>query len=476
MARPELNNFPIFFTLLEPFEEMKYLTTRPDKALPPPLILDQPFADANHAVVFVSDRTDNHPIIVTFSKSTRKHYIWTYSKISQTTDEKVPYVPNKKSRRESSLELERVWSGEPEQTSALSYCYTAQMKSPISLQLLWSEPSASQADNVFISHDLRGNEVLCFLFKATKTLYGFDIAYSQNNLGKSKQVLKTEGIAAIPIKAIRKDLVDILVLKPNSTLQLQVAGQVELECTLSTKILDVAKPPEMPHTPSRSHPIFSSTPCSDSDMDMDMDMSMDISHDMSFDENPTLFRDPGNVHVVDIQDQVSSRVNLMLSDSSVVRVALDFIPKSMLVRRCLKALSCALPIDTYSTFLAHYLTLQYGNMQAVMTNGIHSLLICFISVKQNFPLEHLLKSAQSSQILLVTQNRTRRMTGSFCLARSITRGSTKISKHIWVILVYPFYRSTNILGFMRNPEDCTLLIQWYPAFRTYSHKCFLLFT
>ncbi|KAK9766803.1 Anaphase-promoting complex subunit 1 [Basidiobolus ranarum] len=364
LARPELNHFPIFFTLLEPFEEMKYLTTRSDKTLPPPLIQDQPFTDMNHVVVFANDKPDNRPIIVTFSKLTKQHYIWTYNRFSESIDEKVPYLPNKKNRRESTLELERVWSGEPEQTSALSYSYTAQMKSPISLQLLWSEPSFSQADNVFICHDLKGNEVLCFLLKASGSLLGFDIDFSQKNLGKSKQVLRTEGIAAIPVKSIRKELVDILVLKANHTLQLQVAGQIELECTFSSDVLNSATP-EMPCTPSRGHlaaPMFSSTPCSDSDIDMDV--SMDISHDMSFNEEPSLFDAQQSLYVKSIQDEVSNRVNLVLSDSSMVRVALDFVPNSMLVRRCLEALSCALPTATYSNFLAHYLKLQYGNIAA----------------------------------------------------------------------------------------------------------------
>ncbi|CAJ0745499.1 1491_t:CDS:10 [Entrophospora sp. SA101] len=63
--------------------------------------------------------------------------------------------------------------------------------------------------------------------------------------------------------------------------------------------------------------------------------------------------------IIDIQDNVLHRVNIVLNNHVCLRADLNFIPNSLLVRNCLEALSYALPTKIFFIFKARYLTYQF---------------------------------------------------------------------------------------------------------------------
>ncbi|CAG8757610.1 2314_t:CDS:2, partial [Funneliformis caledonium] len=101
---------------------------------------------------------------------------------------------------------------------------------------------------------------------------------------------------------------------------------------------------------------------------------------------------PLNSNVCDLKDRVRHRVNFAFQNHALLRVDLNFVPRSNLVRKCLEILSYALPVELYYNFKARYLCYQYTKDNDVKSasrrneweNFVISLLSFFpFSVKSN---------------------------------------------------------------------------------------------
>ncbi|CAG8433353.1 1562_t:CDS:10 [Diversispora eburnea] len=64
--------------------------------------------------------------------------------------------------------------------------------------------------------------------------------------------------------------------------------------------------------------------------------------------------------ITELRDWVHNRTNLVFFNNKIVRISLNFIPSSKLVRSCLEALSFALPTNLFFEFKAEYMLFQYG--------------------------------------------------------------------------------------------------------------------
>jgi anaphase-promoting complex subunit 1 len=76
-----------------------------------------------------------------------------------------------------------------------------------------------------------------------------------------------------------------------------------------------------------------------------------------------------NSNIFDLKDNVRHRINLVISDNILLRIDLNFIPKSKIVRKCLDALSFALPTGFYYNLKAQYLCYQYAKEDDVRSES-----------------------------------------------------------------------------------------------------------
>lgn len=76
-----------------------------------------------------------------------------------------------------------------------------------------------------------------------------------------------------------------------------------------------------------------------------------------------------NSNIFDLKDNVRHRVNLVISNNLLLRIDLNFIPKSKIVRKCLDALSFVLPIELYYNLKAQYLGYQYAKENDVRSES-----------------------------------------------------------------------------------------------------------
>lgn len=218
--------------------------------------------------------------------------------------------------------------------------------------MFYFKRNLAAGSSVFIAHNIKGSEVLCIFKKSQRILVGLDIL--RDNTGvKITKAFQREAIAAVPVCATRQNLCDILLLQPDGAMQLWIGLQdVWIPCTMPNDFHAMHETDTKSTKRRRGSWTEEREPSS-------RHLPVAPKHIL---EPRSLFRSPSRAfRVVDIKDAVDNRFNIVLSSDTVFRVFVNFVPRSMLVRSCIAALSYAMPSDLFFNFHVRFLEYEYGH-------------------------------------------------------------------------------------------------------------------
>ncbi|KAF0515978.1 putative Anaphase-promoting complex subunit 1 [Gigaspora margarita] len=327
---------PTLYSLLDPLEEIKPISIV-NEIIHNGINLSikgmtRPFSDINDIVVYVNDRgQDGSPILVTLNRITLRHSIYKYITIKEDS---------LKAKSEDIFDLK----------------IKPDVNADIFLELVWTEPTAQitrfEETSVFIAHGLDGHEILCIFTSSTKNFVALDInVYSHGFKVYPKFVLNVD--AAVPVLATRSRNYDILFVRGGSfsTLELWIGYDKHIPLNLNCEIIKTEYQLESYVGEckglqiDKNDPKYSQVICSQRLPQQYLVANQFISDKF-----------------LGLRDWVHNRVNLVLKNN-IIRISLNFIPNSKLVRTCLEALSFALPTALYFDFKAQYFLFQYGNKE-----------------------------------------------------------------------------------------------------------------
>ncbi|CAG8436254.1 8034_t:CDS:2 [Ambispora gerdemannii] len=316
---------PTLLSLLDPLAEIKavsivdkILYNNEELVFLGPM---NPFTNADEELIFVGGATTNDPLIFTYNRQTGRQYLYRYG-IKRGSN--IIGEMENPGRRSSGLKSDLVDRFlHPDSQNFLSYERRdfSEASVEVYLELLWSEnyhPSGSINDlSAFIAHESNGGKVFGIFTRSTETLTLLDILQErdQHRISFKSQF---SALAAMSISSTRPNLLDILMLKKDGTLELWIG---------SDKFLPITVPNE----------------------------------DFFCMKEESLVN-----RVIDIKDCVQHRVNIVLSDDMVLRTSLNFILSSTLVRSCMGSLSFAIPVSEYLEFKLRFLQYTFGNANKYM--------------------------------------------------------------------------------------------------------------
>ncbi|CAG8479884.1 12760_t:CDS:2 [Funneliformis mosseae] len=422
--------FPVLYSILDPLENIKPISIV-DKIICEGekvkiLGTTRPFSDNEEVVIFVNDRDDqgNNLIIVTLSRKTLRHSVYRYAikkENSLKMLERICSSPIKTSNRRSSnvrsdnslqnkerrisIGLDDSFQGSEGRTSLQSVDRTlyatgvnsddmyndlrfkSDMKNDIYMELLWTEPVAKigkfEDSIVFIAHDFDCHEILCIFTKSNQSFIALDIFAHSDGL-KALFKFESKVIAASPISATRLNYNDILFVKegikqPIVELWIGHGETIPLNLDYDFEgLFDSARNLEETYYEKESFPLST--------------FHHQLIEKYLVTDKTISSLKPLNSNVCDLKDRVRHRVNFAFQNHTLLRVDLNFVPRSNLVRKCLEILSYALPVELYYNFKARYLCYQYTKDNDVKSasrrneweNFVISLLSFFpFSVKSN---------------------------------------------------------------------------------------------
>ncbi|CAJ0827221.1 63_t:CDS:10 [Entrophospora sp. SA101] len=229
-----------------------------------------------------------------------------------------------------------------------------------------SEPCIEENENeeehnskVFIAHEFDALNLISNNFSSDGSCYELEITpnFELNNV-----------IAAEPVYATRSLLCDVLLLKKinddSYMLELWIGcGEyvlLQLDYHLNTILKlnsNSSKIKNLNSTSILNHSEINN--CVDSLANTNINSVIDPSIENFVDLNYKVNLNITTKDIIDIQDNVLHRVNIVLNNHVCLRADLNFIPNSLLVRNCLEALSYALPTKIFFIFKARYLTYQF---------------------------------------------------------------------------------------------------------------------
>ncbi|GBC06091.1 hypothetical protein RclHR1_06610014 [Rhizophagus clarus] len=388
-------SFPVLYSILDPLEDIKRISIA-DKIFYEGEKIDilgmtQPFSDNDEAVIFVNDRDgQGNFIIVTLNRKTLRHSVYRYvikKESSLKTLERICSSPVKaRSQRSSnvrsdsslqnkerriSVVLDDSFQGS-EGRSSLQHMdrslYVAgvssddiyndlssksDIKSDVFMELLWTE-SVTKIDKfeeskVFIAHDYDRRDILCIFTKSNQNFIALDI-FTHSNETKISLKFELKAIAASPVSATRKNYNDILFVKEgvkNHIFELWIGYGKIIPLNLDYNFKDYTGiAVEETLYEKESFPL--------STFHQQL-LEKHIVTDRTILNLKTL-----NSNIFDLKDNVRHRINLVISNDIFLRIDLNFIPKSKIVRKCLDALSFALPTELYYNLKSQYLSYQYA--------------------------------------------------------------------------------------------------------------------
>ncbi|CAG8664779.1 1739_t:CDS:2, partial [Cetraspora pellucida] len=327
---------PTLYSLLDPLEEIKPVSIVNEITHNGPNIsikgMTRPFSDVDDIVVYVNDcGQEGSPILVTLNRITLRHSIYKYAVIKED---------NLKTKSEDIFDLK----------------ISPDVSVDTFLELIWTEPIAQIAKfeetSVFIAHDLDGHEILCIFAISTKNFVALDIlVYPHGFKVCPKLILKVD--AAAPVLATRSRNYDILFARNESfsALELWIGYDKYIPLNLNYEIIKTESQLGNYGEEWKDLQINKDDPkCSQAIFSQRFPQQYLVANQFISDK------------IWELRDWVHNRVNLVLKND-IIRISLNFIPNSKLVRTCLEALSFALPTTLYFDFKAQYFLSQYGNKE-----------------------------------------------------------------------------------------------------------------
>ncbi|CAB4461982.1 unnamed protein product [Rhizophagus irregularis] len=396
---------PVLYSILDPLEDIKRISIA-DKIFYEGEKIDilgmtQPFLDNDEAVIFVNDcDVQDNLIIVTLNRKTLRHSVYRYvikKESSLKTLERICSSPvksrsqrNSNVRSDNSLQnkerrisvgLDDSFQGS-EGRSSLQHMdrslYVAgfssddiyndlssklDVKSDIFMELLWTESTAKidkfEESKVFIAHDYAGNDVLCLFIKSNQNFIALDIFTHHSNESKISLKFELKAIAASPISATRPNYNDILFVKEgvkHPIFELWIGYGKIIPLNLDYNFKDYSgKAVEETLYEKESFPLST--------------FHHQLLEKYIVPDKTILNLKKLNSNIFDLKDNVRHRVNLVISNNILLRIDLNFIPKSKIVQKCLDALSFALPTELYYNLKAQYLCYQYAKEDNVRSES-----------------------------------------------------------------------------------------------------------
>ncbi|CAG8508489.1 9869_t:CDS:2 [Ambispora leptoticha] len=316
---------PTLLSLLDPLAEIKAISIV-DKILynNDELVFlgpMNPFTNVDEELIFVGGAITNDPLIFTYNRQIGRQYLYRYG--IKRGNNIIGEMENSE-RRSSGLKSDLVDRFlHPDSQSFLSYERRdfSEASVEVYLELLWSENCHTSEPinnfSAFIAHEFNGGKVFGIFSRSKETLTLLDILQEHDHYRISFKS-QFSALAAMSISATRQNLLDMLLLKKDRTLELWIGADKFLPITIPNEELSYMK-------------------------------------EESFVDR-----------VIDIKDCVKHRVNIVLADNMVLRTSLKFIPSSTLVRSCMGSLSFAIPVSEYLEFKMRFLQYNFGNAKKYM--------------------------------------------------------------------------------------------------------------
>ncbi|KAI1304580.1 Anaphase-promoting complex subunit 1 [Mortierella claussenii] len=334
----EGSGLPRFYMIMDPFNELQIVTlyrlpkpattlkSAPEETAPRIRHINGVVGDIFNTCVFLSHLNASDRTVITFDLLSNRHRVWRYASSMPTT---LPF-----SRMQT--------QAGPVDNAAMEVDTDADLQMRTDTYLFEIESNiqgASRDSIIFGAHSFDGSTVIGILDCEAEKLSCYQIIADQITL----HLWTKPALSAVAAEATRTNQRDILILSDKGVLQLWTGLAAEfIPChlNLNEDFLKLQRgfkrfPKANDHIHRHSTPLATITT-------KDTNTGEDL-----------------GVRIVEIKDAVENRVNLVLSDGTILRAQLDFNIRSSLVQGCLDAISYALPVDALWDFRHRFLQLNF---------------------------------------------------------------------------------------------------------------------
>ena len=206
---------------------------------------------------------------------------------------------------------------------------------------------------MFITHDIRGQEVLWIFRSEEQRLTGWGLTLGDNFNNDAIQRFEYRAISAIPIRSTRYNFKDVLILQPEGSLALWIGTGTLIPCLFppdswaNIKIKGGLHNSNKRRRTSISPDKHSNNCLMESDSNIPDDSNIFVSPTRSF-------------RMIGLSDPTCNSAHIKLSNSYICKAVFDFKPNSEFVRSCLNVIPHALPFELYEIFISRFYRYNFG--------------------------------------------------------------------------------------------------------------------